>query len=117
MSIYDDAAKLEEARIKLNAGLGAELFKRYKAKEQDTKDFFDPRYTTLLFGAYLMTVGAIITPEDRQHLKDVFEEIPSRNGYVLPLCDDGFRDPGQIQYKAALENYVDGKPRSFFVPR
>lgn len=70
-----------------------------------------------MLGAFMMQLGAKIAPEDRQHLMDIFPEIPSRNGYVLPIGDDGFRDPGQVQYKAALENYVDGNPRSFYDAR
>ena len=93
------------------------MFAKHRAKEQGAADFFDPGYTTLILGAYMMHVGAKIEPEDRQHLKDIFPKIPSKNGYVMPLWDNGFRDPGQVQYKAALENYVDGNPRSFFDAR
>lgn len=117
-----EADKLEEARIKLDAGLGAELLAKYKAKEQNRDPLSwqylcDPGYETLILGAYMMHVGAKIDPEDRQHLKDILPRIPSRNGHCLPIGDDGFRDPGQVQYKAALENYVDGNTRSFFDPR
>lgn len=118
--LSEDAAKIEEARKKLDAGLGAELFAKCRAAERTTWtlfNFFDPRYTTLILGAYMMHMGAKIDPDDRRHLNEIFPKIPSKNGYVLPLFDHGFRDPGQVQYKAALENYVDGTPRSFFDPR
>ena len=116
ISRIDEPAKLEEARTKLDAGLGAELFTKYKAKEQKLDEgfsFFDPRYTTLMLGAFMMQLGANIAPEDRQHLMVIFPNMPSRNGFVFAMSDDGFRDPGQVQYKVALENYVDGNPRSF----
>lgn len=120
VSIHDEPAKLEEARIKLDAGLGAELLAKSRAKEQGFMrrfDFFDARYATLILGAYMMHVGAAINSEDRQHLKDILPKISSKNGYVLPLWDLGFRDPGQVQYKAALDNYVNGTPRSFLEAR
>ena len=44
-------------------------------------------------------------------------DIPSRNGYQLPIFDDGFRDPGKAQFEAALEFYKDGVPRDFGAPR
>lgn len=116
--------KLEEARTKLDAGLGLELFVKYRAKERSWNPLwwlysymFDPRYETLILGAYMMHVGAKITPGDRQHLKEILPKVRCGNAYALPFNDGGFRDPGRVQYNAALEAYVDGHPKTFLEDR
>ncbi|KAK5946083.1 hypothetical protein PMZ80_000222 [Knufia obscura] len=116
VSIHEKPEKLKEAREKLDAGLGAELMKKCREKEKGYHElmFEDPRYHTIILGAYMMQVGAKIAPDDRAHLAEIFPKIPSRAGYAMPMGDDGFRDPGKAQFKAALELYVDGQPRNFF---
>ena len=119
ISIHEQPEKLKEARDKLDAGLGADLMK--KCREQENKwnwlCFEDPKYKTIVLAAYMMQVGAKIAPDDRAHLAEIFPKINSRAGYALPLVDGGFRDPGKVQFKAALELYVDGQPRNFFDAR
>ncbi|KAK5956848.1 hypothetical protein OHC33_002337 [Knufia fluminis] len=119
VSIHEKPEKLKEAREKLDAGLGAELMKKCREKEKGYHElmFEDPRYHTIILGAYMMQVGAKIAPDDRAHLAEIFPKIPSRAGYAMPMGDDGFRDPGKAQFKAALELYVDGQPRNFFDAR
>ena len=77
----------------------------------------EQKYTTLMLGAYMMHVGAKISPDDREHLKACFDKFPGKNGYVFCLNDDAFRSAGKVQYGAALEHYVDGQRRSFLEPR
>lgn len=96
------------------------MFLKYRAKERSWNPLwwlfsymFDQRYETLILGAYMMHVGAKINPEDLQHLNDVLTKVPCGNAYALPISDGGFRGPGRVQYKAALEIYVDGHPRIF----
>lgn len=120
VSVHDNPQMLEEARKKLDAGLGTQLLQEWRDKEKDESwgmQFLnDPKYLTLVLGAYMMQVGAKISTEDREHLKANFDKCPGKNGYVWPLADDGFRSVGRVQYGAALEHYVDGQPRSFFEP-
>lgn len=120
VDIYGKEEELEEARIKLDAGLGAEIMKKYRAKEKDTawgmRFLEDPKYITLLLGAYFMTIGAKIAPGDRAHLRACWEGFEGANGYRWPLNDAGFRMVGKVQYGAALDHYVDGQRRSFFEP-
>jgi len=71
----------------------------------------------LILGALFMRAGARIRRCDRQHLRELVDQIPSRAGFSLPPNDGGFRDPGRAQYLAALENYKAGTPRSFVDPR
>jgi len=121
VSIHDSPERLEEARRKLDAGFGAKLMKVFRSKEANEmwgmQFMQDQKYTTLMLGAYMMHVGGKILPEDREHLKACFEKFPGKNGYVFCMGDDAFRSAGKVQYGAALEHYIDGKPRSFLEPR
>lgn len=117
--VHEEPEKLKEARDRLDAGLGAKLMKECRQQENKLKEFCfeDPKYKTIVLAAYMMQVGAKIASDDRAHLDEIFPKIRSRAGYALPIGDDGFRDPGKAQFKAALELYVDGQPRNFFAPR
>lgn len=114
--IVVDVEKLEAARKKLDDGLGAELFEKSK-KADGWGSFTDSGYTACILAAFMMQVGAKITSEHREFIQQKLPGISSKTGYVWPLGDSGFRTPGKAQFTAALENYVDGKPRSFFEPR
>ncbi|KAK5080841.1 hypothetical protein LTR70_009961 [Exophiala xenobiotica] len=120
VSINDSPERLEEARRKLDAGFGAKLMKVFRSKEANEmwgmQFMQDQKYTTLMLGAYMMHVGGKILPEDLEHLKACFEKFPGKNGYVFCMGDDAFRSAGKVQYGAALEHYIDGKPRSFLEP-
>lgn len=117
VSIMDDPHKLREAREKLDAGLGVRLMQECRHKETGSASFFDPKYTTVVLAAYMMNCGATISNADRAHLQELLPKIPSRSGYALPISDLDFRDPGKVQFQAALDHYVNGEPRSFLVPR
>jgi len=119
VSIDDEPEKLTEARAKLDAGQGAKLMKECRDRQKGWKPFpfDDPKYKMVILAAYMMQLGAKISPEDRSHLLEILPSIESRPGYAMPLGDEGFRDPGKAQFKAALDLYVDGQPRDFFAPR
>lgn len=117
VSMHDPPEQLAEARKKLDAGLSMELMQMSKERLTDMNMLVDTGYTCVILAAFMMHVGARIAPEDRQHIKKVLPGISSKTGFVLPIGDSGFRDPGKAQFTAALENYVDGERRDFFLPR
>ena len=120
ISIFAPPENLEEARTKLDAGLGAKLMREWRAKENEemSLEFLnDHKYAVLVLGAYMMHVGAKIDDSDREHMKAILPKVPNSKGYVWPLGDQGFRDPGKHQMTAALEYYTNGKRRDFFQPR
>jgi len=102
-------------RARLDAGLGSRLFVKLRGLEEE--DGKHGQYRVLILGALFMRAGARIRRCDRQHLRELVDQIPSRAGFSLPPNDGGFRDPGRAQYLAALENYKAGTPRSFVDPR
>lgn len=67
ISIHEKPEKLKEARDKLDAGLGAELMKKCREQEKSWQlfSFEDSRYSTIILAAYMMQVGAKISPDDR----------------------------------------------------
>lgn len=117
---------------KLNSGIGDELFKIFRKKEDEPQG----KYRLILVGALMMRAGAVIKDDDFTHLRELVPEIPCRDGLhpALPRNpsrlsalatlgvdldsgDEGFRHPGKVQFLAALENYRPGVPRSFQEPR
>jgi hypothetical protein len=64
----------------------------------------------------MMRAGARIKPDDLQYLRGLVPQINSNHGFVLPIFDHGFREPGRVQFVAALDNYVPGTPRDFHEP-
>jgi len=108
-----DAAAVCE---KLDSGLGEKLFNQYRETENTSGGslFEEGRlYLVIILAAMMMRCGAKIREEDRQHLREIFPAIPSREGYMWSLCDNGFRGPGKRQFLAALDHYQTGTPRSF----
>ncbi|KAJ0109441.1 mynd zinc finger [Diaporthe amygdali] len=65
---------------------------------------------TVRLAAMLMQSGAKISDDNMQHLREIVPQIHSSPGYASPLNDDGFRDPGKVQFLAALEHYKPGTP-------
>lgn len=63
-------------------------------------------------------IGRILQPEEMNGLTPALRSVwfawsrfsarpdtPSRSTYALPIFNKGFRDPGKIQFLAALDNY------------
>ena len=114
----DTAAAISAYRQKFDSGMGEKLFQEYRSKE-GTKpdDLFSYEYRSIVLAAIMMHVGAEIKQEHIEHLRELVPKIPSREGYQWPILgDDGFRGPGQRQFRAALDNYKSGTPRSFEQP-
>ncbi|KAK0644146.1 hypothetical protein B0T16DRAFT_460228 [Cercophora newfieldiana] len=111
----DADAGIAAYRQKFDSGIGEKLFLEYRSKE-GTKDFFSYEYRTIVLAAMMIHVGAKITQDHIQHIRELLPKIPVREGYQWPICDDGFRGPGQRQFRAALDNYQPGTPRSFDQP-
>lgn len=116
----DDPEKIKQCREKLDAGLGATLLAKCRALESgkiSERGIYDPKYDTILVAAYMMQFGAKIPDDDLEHMRKTVVELGSRSGYVLPIGEEAFRDPGKAQMIAALANYQAGVPRSFRKPR
>ena len=117
-SIADEPFVLEEARIKLDSGLSAQIMSNIRNNGPNIDcQGLDRIYGACVLGAIMMHVGAKLSLEDRQHLKSIFPGTSKVAGFALPITDGDFRKPGAVQFGAALENYVDGQPRSFTEPR
>jgi hypothetical protein len=115
--------------VLLNGGLGKQLFNKYRTETNK----FRGEYKPIILAALLMSVGANIDNTEMNYLREIFPsvcfvicpttkvqtyatQIENRNGFALPICDEGFRDPGKIQFKAMMDNYENGKPY-LFTPR
>jgi hypothetical protein len=105
---------VEEQRALLDAGLGVTLFKKFRAEKDNG---WDGEYRLIILAALMMRAGATIKEDDLDAVRAILPDIPSRNGYQLPICDAGFRDPGKAQFEAALKFYKNGVPRGFGAPR
>lgn len=111
---YDADKELQSTafRDKLNAGLCDKLFKDFRSKE-NTFWIPDRKMYTVILAAMVMQSGAKISDDNMQHLREIVPRIHSSPGYAWPLNDEGFRDPGKVQFLAALEYYKPGTPRTF----
>lgn len=56
----------------------------------------------------MMRASATIKEKDIEYRHAILPEIPTHNGYTLPFSEAAFRDPGKVQFEAALENYKPG---------
>ncbi|KAG8165831.1 hypothetical protein KVR01_004383 [Diaporthe batatas] len=110
--IPDEELQSLAFRCKLDAGLCDKLFKDYRSKE-NTFWIPDRKMYTVVLAAMVMQSGARISDDNMQHLRELVPRIHSSPGYASPLADDGFRDPGKVQFLAALEYYKPGTPRTF----
>jgi hypothetical protein len=81
-------------------GLGEKLFEICRTEEES---FWDNEYQTLIFGAIVMRAGAGITPEHREYLRLIADNIEMA--------------PARAQFLAAVDHYQPGIPRSFQVKR
>ncbi len=104
------AVDAEVVREKLDSGIGDHLFQKFRAKETADRQ---GEYRVIILTAMMMRVGATIKQDVLQHVRALAPRIPSREGYALPLFDEGFRGPGKRQFLTALESYQAGTPRSF----
>lgn len=111
---YDVDKELQSTafRDKLNAGLCDKLFKEFRSKE-NTFWIPDRKMYTVILAAMVMQSGAKVSDDNMQHLREIVPRIHSSPGYAWPLNDEGFRDPGKVQFLAALEFYKPGTPRTF----
>ncbi|KAK7745856.1 hypothetical protein SLS53_002574 [Cytospora paraplurivora] len=126
-----DPAIVDKRRTVLDSGIGDQLFRIFRAKENG----HEGKYRVILLGALMMHAGAKIRDDDFQHLRDLVPQIHSRDGLApglgdnpaqssfaallassLMLGDHGFRNPGRAQFLAALDNYKAGVPRSYSEP-
>jgi hypothetical protein len=107
---------IKECRKKLDSGIGSSTFETLvrKASEPTTNN---GDYQIILFGALMMRCGAKMTSAQNGYLERLLPRIPAHAEYMLPMFDGGFRLPGKLQFKAALQNYKEGTPRSFQEPR
>lgn len=106
---------LRRCRARLDAGFGSRLFLKLRGLEEE--DGKHGQYRVIILGALCMRAGAKIRRCDREHLRELVGQIPSRPGFSLPPNDGGFRDPGRAQFLAALDHCQAGTPRSFVDPR
>jgi hypothetical protein len=93
--------------------MSEELFQHYRANP----DGYYGQYATVMLAAVMMKTGSKISEDNRNFLRQTAGGTHSSPGYALPLFDTGFRDPGKVQFLAALDNYEEGKPRDFGLPR
>ncbi|KAK0752748.1 hypothetical protein B0T18DRAFT_315567 [Schizothecium vesticola] len=106
------------ARRIFDSGVGARLMAKYRALENsgDSWSVLRNKYTVIILGAIFVRIGAQMTKADVEHLRQLALGTPSREGYALPICDDGFRGPGLRQFIAALDGYQAGTPHDFQGP-
>ncbi|KAM0279718.1 hypothetical protein ACHAQH_004409 [Verticillium albo-atrum] len=109
-------AIIPKNRKMLDAGLGDKLFDKMRAEEKNPTLQAGGSYNMILVGALLMRAGAKIRDKDMEYLRELVPKTPSRPGFALPIFDEGFRDPGKIQFLAAMDHYKPGNPRSFQEP-
>lgn len=55
MHDHKDPTKQQEARSKLDAGLGEELMQKLRKEKRSMMSFFDPKYKALILAAYMMS--------------------------------------------------------------
>ncbi|VUC36321.1 unnamed protein product [Clonostachys rosea] len=106
---------IAEVRSQLDSGLGNCFFEkvRAQAKKPNTSD---GQYRIIIAGALMMRAGANIKPCYIQYLRGLVPKINCNHGFALPIMDQGFREPGRVQFLNALNNYVAGTPRDFQAP-
>lgn len=104
----------QQLRELLDDSICEDLFHEYRAKEDD---MLFGKYPSLILGAVMMKVGAKISKDNREYLRDVAEKTESHAAFRLPIGDFGFRDPGKAQFLAAVARHTDGEPRDLRGPR
>ncbi|KAL1843967.1 hypothetical protein VTJ49DRAFT_6371 [Mycothermus thermophilus] len=110
----DKVAVLADVRHKLDAGLGNELMKKRRDLIDAAKDGLHKHeysYELIIMGALFMSLGAKISDEDMQYMRQATSGITCSEG--ITLLDIGWRGPGQRQFLAALDHYTPGTPRNF----
>lgn len=103
---------VEKTRKKLDAGASQKLFDKYRPLEEE----YNGELRVILIGALIMRAGAKLSEENKNHLRELAAKFPGREGYQMPISDDGLRGPGKAQFLTALDNYKEGTPRRFDEP-
>lgn len=66
---------LAEVREKFDAGLGARMFQKYRAletaKDDDPWERMEAKYRVVILGAVMMRIGAKLSEDDVQHLREL----------------------------------------------
>lgn len=103
---YDmDAAAV---RQHLDSGAGDELFRKFRAREDNRKiRGAESRHTVIVLGAMMMRVGAKIRAEDMAHLWRLSERSDA---------GEWLMDEGKLELQVALDNYRAGTRRTFGGP-
>ena len=91
----------------IDSGAGDELFERYRSREADNKGTYrqDAGKETIVLGAMMMRVGAKIKKDDLDHLRRL------SNRPDVEMYPEGL-----AEFKAAVDNYKPGTPRTFGGP-
>lgn len=109
-------ATIKENRAKLDAGLGQEMMETYRRRENEPHGIYTSGYKVIMLGALMMRAGAKISQEHIDHLRELVKDVSSSPVFRVAKDDHGFREPGKMQFLAALDNYKEGVPRSFAEP-
>lgn len=73
-------------------------------------------YRNIILAAHVMSLGANLDDDEKEYLRNLIPKVSTRYGYYLPMCDDGFREPGRVQFEMALAQYTNGEKRGFQIP-
>jgi len=118
-------------KAKLDNGIGKRLFQQYRdTKKGSHEASYCGEYVNIILAAHMMSVGANLDEEDRAYLCELVpkvsslelamprreanaRQVPSRYGYNWPIGDNGFREPGRVQFEHALSIYTNGEPHEW----
>ncbi|KAK2041869.1 hypothetical protein LZ31DRAFT_596900 [Colletotrichum somersetense] len=104
---------IETIRLRLDSGLGHQIFDKYRAKE--TEHLGQNRL--LMVGALMMRAGAEIKKEHLQYLRDLAHREVFAPTIGAPTCYLPLVGPAKAQFLAAIDNYQPGTPRDWQEPR
>ncbi|KAK2057510.1 hypothetical protein LY76DRAFT_646875 [Colletotrichum caudatum] len=103
---------IETIRVRLDSGLGSQIFEKYRAKETEHLG----HYRLLMVGALMMRAGAEIKKENLQYLR----ASAHREGFMLLNGDPAgyfpLVGPAKAQFLAAIDNYQPGTSRNWQEP-
>ncbi|KAJ4393090.1 hypothetical protein N0V93_002297 [Gnomoniopsis smithogilvyi] len=109
-------------RLKLDAGLGDELFEAHRAKLASEMMIDKPvmidwaKVRVIILTAIMMHYGAKIKADNIKFVRELLSTIACHETIQICLNDDGLRGLGKRQVQVALENYQSGVARDFTSP-